>query len=427
MKLKVHNIGRVESADIDLQGITVVAGENGSGKSTVSKSLFAILEIFYNPRQSAEVQRRRSESVLIRNWLVHSRIPRIRTNVSEIREQYYRAYGDVNTFIDSIWRLLEKSGFDIVQCSNSMSERIIESIKEFFYAYQDICERSVEYYARYSAQIVLDSIFKEQINCLKGQNAGTIGYQNDSGYNEVSIIKSKIESIEESFFNSEKMKPIYITTSDLMSIIGDYKRLYSAEKNGTISYVNSQLTKLLMEEVNIKELIAEDYQKLEEQKQVFDEIFNQVLEGEIYLDNNQLTYHDNWCDENIELQNIASGMKIFLILKRLIHNGVFLEAICLIIDEPETNLHPEWQLILAHLLVLMNLRLQVKVYVNSHSPYFVRAMEYYANEYQALDKCNFYMMHSEMDAETGLFWSEEVTQKLGVIYDKLAEPFNQIM
>lgn len=43
MRFKVNNIAKVKCADIVLDGITVVAGGNGTGKSTISKSLFAIM------------------------------------------------------------------------------------------------------------------------------------------------------------------------------------------------------------------------------------------------------------------------------------------------------------------------------------------------------------------------------------------------
>ena len=41
MKLSIKNIGKIESADIVLDGITVICGENNTGKSTVGKVLFS--------------------------------------------------------------------------------------------------------------------------------------------------------------------------------------------------------------------------------------------------------------------------------------------------------------------------------------------------------------------------------------------------
>lgn len=51
MKLKLHNILKVADADIELGGLTVITGENDSGKSTVGKVLFSTLKAANNVRQ----------------------------------------------------------------------------------------------------------------------------------------------------------------------------------------------------------------------------------------------------------------------------------------------------------------------------------------------------------------------------------------
>ena len=112
-------------------------------------------------------------------------------------------------------------------------------------------------------------------------------------------------------------------------------------------------------------------------------------------------------------------------MQRLISNGSFLDDSVLIIDEPETNLHPEWQIKLAKILVLLNKKIGLRMYLNSHSPYFVRAMEYFSHQYDIVEKCHFYFM--EANEENGMFQSMDVTEQLGIIYDKLAEPFNLVM
>ena len=42
MRIKLKNIAKVKIADIDIKGITVIAGNNNTGKSTIGKALFSV-------------------------------------------------------------------------------------------------------------------------------------------------------------------------------------------------------------------------------------------------------------------------------------------------------------------------------------------------------------------------------------------------
>jgi predicted ATPase len=44
MELQLKNIGMIKEANVKIDGLTVIAGENDTGKSTVGKALFSILE-----------------------------------------------------------------------------------------------------------------------------------------------------------------------------------------------------------------------------------------------------------------------------------------------------------------------------------------------------------------------------------------------
>ena len=47
MKLSIKNVGILSKVDLEINGITVIAGENDTGKSTISKSLYAIFNGCY--------------------------------------------------------------------------------------------------------------------------------------------------------------------------------------------------------------------------------------------------------------------------------------------------------------------------------------------------------------------------------------------
>ena len=51
-KYNLQNFHAIEKAEITIEGITVLAGENGCGKSTLSKWLYYIVNEVYNFEQN---------------------------------------------------------------------------------------------------------------------------------------------------------------------------------------------------------------------------------------------------------------------------------------------------------------------------------------------------------------------------------------
>ena len=73
MKLKLKNIGKLQETEIDIDGITVIAGKNNTGKSTVGKSLYCIFSSMYDVNQKIEDDkkdyvRRRVEILFMQNY-----------------------------------------------------------------------------------------------------------------------------------------------------------------------------------------------------------------------------------------------------------------------------------------------------------------------------------------------------------------------
>lgn len=58
MRIQLENIGKIHQTQIDLNGITAIAGENNTGKSTVGKALFCIFNSFYHLNQKIRLARR---------------------------------------------------------------------------------------------------------------------------------------------------------------------------------------------------------------------------------------------------------------------------------------------------------------------------------------------------------------------------------
>ena len=96
----------------------------------------------------------------------------------------------------------------------------------------------------------------------------------------------------------------------------------------------------------------------------------------------------------------------------------------LIIDEPEVNLHPEWQLKLAEILVLLAKNLNIHVYINTHSPLFIEAMSLYSERYGLLNDTNFYL--TQKHKLGGFYFRKIMSHELGLVYKNLAEPYDML-
>ena len=89
---------------------------------------------------------------------------------------------------------------------------------------------------------------------------------------------------------------------------------------------------------------------------------------------------------------------------------------------PEIHLHPEWQLLFAELIVLIQKEFGVHILLNTHSPYFLNAIEVYAVKYGINDRCKYYLASSQDDIST----IGDVTNNIELIYSKLARPLQEL-
>ena len=53
MKLKINNVGIIQNSEINISGLTVITGNNNSGKSTVGKVLSSIVSSTINLKEKA--------------------------------------------------------------------------------------------------------------------------------------------------------------------------------------------------------------------------------------------------------------------------------------------------------------------------------------------------------------------------------------
>ena len=175
-------------------------------------------------------------------------------------------------------------------------------------------------------------------------------------------------------------------------------------------------TKLAGERSSVEERAINEIINKEKLDEVF-QLLNKVIPGEITY-NQKYEYRTEKGKNGIDIRSMSTGLKSFAILKQLIMNGSLNDKDAVILDEPEIHLHPEWQMIYAELIVILQQKFDLNFIINTHSSHFLETLDFYAVKYGRKEICHYYL--SEESDEECTF--EEVTHTPEKIYKQLVDP-----
>lgn len=419
MRLQIGNIGRVGKADIALNGITVIAGENNTGKSTVGKALFAVFNSFYNREEKVLDEIVKTLKNKLKEVFFSSSLQRIfppkdskeQKAIDEIVKELFtnteEYLSDKNHLGDYLLLMVAKT--------NPKEKRIPLPVDEII----DILKISNEEIFKEILQDQLDIVFSGEVNNI---------YSNSKKGNIILTIQNKdlmvqIENHKVNYFLGDldlKVEAIYM---DNPLLLDDwiYKGLILDNFSVERSYTEHLVSKIRKKNENsVLEKILTD-KKLES---LFQKI-NSVSGGTIVENEGVFMYREENSETPLNIKNLSAGLKSFVIIKELLQNGSLEKNGTLILDEPEVHLHPHWQLLFAEIIVLLHKEFDVHVLINTHSPYFLEAIEVYASRYQIEENCNYYLADNNPSSH-GVFTITNVTNETERIYEKLARPLQDL-
>lgn len=421
MKLKIRNFAKISEADIIIDGITIIAGENNTGKSTIGKILFSLFNSISGIEDKIVKQRvKEIEEIcrlLLRNYSMHNH-PRnfVMRNTSMLARRITSRLEDVlkeNSDIDryTVFNIITKIlNGDITsddEIDNTEWNEMIADMANKVLSIIGLSEEDItlEVLSRY-----FNSVFHDQINSLV-ETSGEAKLQ----------LQIKGKEIDLSFTDNECKKivteiaimhnAIYIDNPFIIDSLSNY-----SVQNTMDEYLKDLLTndskdnimEGLIESVLVKEKLSEVYQALQHV------INGQIVEkqdNEYYLDREGFS-------QPIYFNNLSTGIKSFVILKMLLEKGSLKEKDVLILDEPEIHLHPHWQVAYAELVVLLQKHFDLSIIVATHSPYFLDAINLFSIKHGIEKKVNYYL--SAMD--NNMSKMEIVTDNIDLIYKKMASP-----
>ncbi len=152
-----------------------------------------------------------------------------------------------------------------------------------------------------------------------------------------------------------------------------------------------------------------------------EKLIKEILGGEIKKENGELFFvRENGIKTH--MKNTSSGVKQVAIIQTLLNNNELEPNSFLIMDEPEVNLHPEWQIKFAKILVLLVKELDLSIYIASHSPFFIEAIELYSQYYDLIDESFFYLTQKAEGYQYDIVSVD--SNNLEAIYRNLGQPYD---
>lgn len=417
MKIELENVGKINKAQIRLDGITVIAGENSTGKSTVGKMLFCVFKAFYRMEEHIQFEK-----------------------VNTVRKTV------TNYFFETFNRIPNGNGI------SRLSKEVVES-QDYKKNKQKIVDRMMEYYRRYmdfwgeglkveEVSAVADKInkflyiedeelvkriLKTNLEVEFGTKIGHLNFPEQKSHVRIEIKNHVIEfeasnngEMDVRSFISLMKEIIYMDDPYVLDNLSGY---HNHSYSNVLNHRNDLLDKLRSSKKEEGISVLEEVMTKKRLQKILDVLSN-VCDGELSDDGNTVNYvyKTDKLQDGLEVVNLSTGMKNFVILKQLLLNGQIDENGIVILDEPEIHLHPEWQLKFAEIIVLIQKEFGIHILLNTHSPYFLNAIEVYADKYGIADKCSYYLTEGKGDRTE----IEDVSENIERIYAKLARPLQDL-
>ena len=175
MLLALKNIGKIEKAEVKLDGITVIAGENNTGKSTVGKVLYSVFNSFYKINDKIYNEKLENIERAIDNYIYSSmNIRMYRTiNLDVISNEILK---NADKYIDK----LEMIKQEIIDYRSQLEENLdknadIGNIDELIIKINSILKLSNEDIIRTILKNKINMEFNGQINNIYLEQEGSIG------------------------------------------------------------------------------------------------------------------------------------------------------------------------------------------------------------------------------------------------------------
>ena len=406
MRLNIQNFGIIESASVNINGLTVICGENDSGKSTIGKLLFAMI------KASQKYEEELGEGVISQIFLNLSRISVLllqgdRDESLRSISIYFRGLNPdeilLTKDLSSLYSIIDDNVSDLslkidILIQNTPNEKRAKenALKKALYS-------EFKNFSHKSSEIKLNDLNNDTIIKFNSDKKGVSNIVFDKP-----MLLDDVTYIENPFIL--QFRRMFLNAITLLD-----------ESNTTRSWVREKVSLHLKDLARKLSVLDPKTIEFSENKlQKLSNNISELIDGSFYYDEEQDDFILNRNGHVFSSMNIASGIKALGLFNSLLKGGFVNERSLLILDEPETNLHPKWQNEYAKLLCNL-VKSNIKIIIATHSPYMISALEHYSKD---IENKNFYW--ARKDYSESVIFEDETSSIMENIVQKFADAFNEI-
>ena len=444
LNIKVENLGRFKKGEVKLRPLTVLTGENGTGKSFFTKTLYSIFSVLNKNLLHIEIDK----TIVAINIDLESFIAQVQRKsaleenmVKDVKTKLNLFKDALNVFKDENIRFykikIQELHKDIEKPINKLNKHF-EKIQNNPIKVKFIKNKIKELQNNFS---ILESFTKHNIypRILSKNLSSEIkeNFQISNLYELISFDESKCQiydkknglnisfnkdnfvdfSLEHDFIAevSNLDRVIFFESPAYWSVRDALNNSKEVEKKGDLTGVSKYFYDL-DKTLNTKST----NQPLEIVSKLAVEL-KEEIGGEFIFDSGRLSFVDN-SGKNIDKNLISFGMTNLGMIQALLKNNVISKGSFVFFDEPETNLHPTWQVLLTKVLIELAEN-GVNVVMATHSLDMIKALEVHTK-----DKDEKFIAVNHFTKEGGLFEfdSDDITENLIASRNELMEAYESL-
>lgn len=462
MKVTIENVGKISNAEISVDGLTVIAAPNNTGKSTIGKAVFVAFDAFTDfqsnvrndqaqlierilrqeyptaqecrffkkdPSTSYFIRRIESVGMILGKHIVQVCDKRVvdeqelitllqQCNIDLHDDQYTTGtyhYSENNK--EKFFEALKATISNLTQDSEESHKIRMEILS---YLNVDINILSTQFIDRY-----LKTFFKGQFTSefINSPNHSSLVLQNHQG----DIIRKLIfenGKCTEVYPIEDEHRRVFILDDPRIPESFGHRSFGSGER-----YAKRLLDAVLNQQDQVEDNpasgLTETVSNSKAIRQITD-MLNSSFNGHIEFDakGEPILSTKAPVRNPIKLTNASMGVKAYIALRYLIENAIIHDGDILVLDEPEIHLHPEWQVAYAHALVLTAKLLGIHLIITTHSPFFLKALVAYSNTEGIADSTHYYT--AKENSEGPVSFHEINGEGIAKLYARMAAPLMKI-